>query len=437
MRNRRKILLVPYFFPPLGGAGSIRMTKFVKYLPEFGWEPVVLTPKSPESYQLDTSLLKEIPEGTAIIRTLSIEPTKWSKTRASSITFPIHGKNRTNESLQSKIKRGFIHLVDTLLFVPDSRIGWLPFAVFRGAQVISRKKISIILATGGPWTDLLIGLFVHFLTGKPLVSDFRDPWTLLFKEDPKPRLRKKAEEIFEYLIFKYSRLVILNTDTARDDYKKKYHHVDPNKMIVLPNGYDEADFSSLHPVNPGKFVITHTGSFNNFRKASFFLKAIKQVFSLRPEIKQDLAINFLGTAELSDLKLIKDLSLGKFITIIPHTPHAEIPGYLLRSAILLLALPNADISKLCVPSKIYEYLRAGIPILAIIPEACLTADIIRKTNAGVIVNSNNISGIAQKIIELYDSFKEKKAYYSTNKDFIKQFEREQQVKKLASYLNSL
>ncbi|MDY6974242.1 MAG: glycosyltransferase family 4 protein [Thermodesulfobacteriota bacterium] len=437
MKSRRKILLVSYFFPPLGGAGSIRMTKFVKYLPGFGWEPVILTPRFPEPHHIDRSLLEEIPVGTTVIRTLSFEPTKWSGKKGFSIAVPSHLKTGISESLRSRIMRRIVYLIDNFCFVPDSRIGWLPFAVFRGTQVVRSEKIPVILATGGPWTDLLIGLFIHFLTGIPLVSDFRDPWTLLLKEDPKPRLRKQAEDMLEYLVFKHSRLVILNTDTARDGFVRKYHQLDPHKMIVLPNGYDEADFSCLYRVDQDKFLITHTGSFSSFRKASSFLKGIAKALSFRPEIEKDLLVNFLGTVELSDLKLIRNLGLEKSVKIIPHTAHREIPGYLLRSTILLLALPNTDMSRLCVPSKIYEYLRARVPILAIIPDGCLTADIIRKANAGIIVNPDNISEVAWKIVELYDSFKKRKAYYLRNEDFITQFQRKAQARKLSSYLNNV
>jgi hypothetical protein len=435
--QKKKVLLIAYFFPPLGGAGSIRMTKFVKYLPEFGWEPVILTPKYPEFSQSDASLSKEIPQDITVIRTFSIEPTRWIKSNDSFKISHTCSEDKIGESLLSKIRNRIKEFVKTWIFIPDSRMGWLPFAVFRGVQIVRNKKIPVIFATGGPWTDLVIGLLIHLLTGRPLVSDFRDGWTLTLFGMKRPRLRRKIEASLEKLVFEHSEKLIFATEALQSVFEEKYPFISSRKMVSITNGYDEIDFSFSRRIYPKKFVITYTGSFNNFQRAMYFLKSVKEALVLRPDIKKDLSIYFLGTIESADMLLIKELDLEKFIKTLPYVPHAEIPEYLTRSALLLLVLFEGPMSNIYIPCKIYEYLRARVPILAIVPEKGATADLIRKTKAGAIVQPEMISIIAQEIIRYYDAFKAKNMYYPDNEHLTKQFDRKQQAARLASCLSEI
>jgi glycosyltransferase involved in cell wall biosynthesis len=437
MMKKKKVLVIPYFFPPNGGAGSIRMTKFVKYLPEFGWDPVVLTPKNPEYIHWDSSLAQEIPNNAAIIRTFSIEPTKWFRSKSFFNNIQNDFPENENDSTPIKLKNRIKDFIKQWIFIPDSRIGWIPFAVIQGIKAIRHHKISVILATGNPWSDLVIGALIKLLTNTPLISDFRDGWTVALSGLKRPLFRIKVEFLLERLVVKQSNKLIFVTEVMKNLFHEKYPFLPSSRTSVIPNGYDEADFSVYRRTFPEKFVITYTGSFNHFQRALPFLKGVREALTRRPDIAKDLQIYFLGTIDYPDLVAVKSLGLNRYVTILPDVPHGKIPFHLSSAYLLLLVLFEGPTSKIYMPCKIFEYLRSGVPILAIVPDHEPTADLIKRTKAGVVVQPKNISLISEKIIEFYDDYKSKELPGIDNKDLIKEFERRYQVSKLASHLNEI
>lgn len=436
--EEKKVLVVAYFFPPQGGAGSIRITKFVKYLPEFKWTPVVLTPAAPERHLPDLSLLNEVPKSVKIIRTSSFEPTKWTGSKK----YLIPRNDRTSKGAAqvlplSQLKRWIINFIRTWLFIPDSRIGWLPFAVARGIHAVFSNKITVIMATGGPWTSLLVGLLISFFSRKPLVSDFRDPWTEFVEHDTRPRARKVIDSFLEYLVLKQSHLVLFVTDELRAAFCRKYPRIKSEKFVVLRNGYDESDFSSAQKESIGKCLITYTGSFNEERRAAFFLNGLKECVRLRPDLKNNIQVKLFGTIEASDRALIGESGLGEMIQPEPFIGHGQVANYLINSSILLVSLPDLPLTQICLPIKIYEYLRSGVPILAVMPQTCPSATLIKSAAAGVVVEPNDAPKIARAIIDLYDQFKQGGNARSINHSFISRFERRRLTRVLSSFLDAV
>jgi hypothetical protein len=168
----KKVLMVAYHYPPIGGGGVFRTLKFTKYLPQFGFRPYVLTVKNSMYTSKDLTLVKEIPPEVRILKTFSFE----------------HRLLRASRLLN--IDPGWF-------FVPDVNVGWLPFSVRAGTKIIKQENIDVIYATAPIWTSLLIGCFLKKKTKKPLVVDFRDPWTINAHVEPPTRFHAKIENFLE------------------------------------------------------------------------------------------------------------------------------------------------------------------------------------------------------------------------------------------------
>ena len=268
----KKVLLIAYIFPPLGGGGVQRTLKFVKYLPQFGWKPYVLTPKNPTwgGADYDESLLADIPYMAEIVKTHNPEsgnlmkdfmkhfaPQKFSffnRTKISnskSVMDSPHNRQNTNrlsvqmdEGRQSnKVNlRSWLKIWSKPL--PDSKFDWIPFAVKKGIEIIEKEKINVIYSTSPPNTDHIIGLLLKKVTQKPWVADFRDPWLpwQLMETLESMSIRNQIERILEKAVIKNADYVIDISEPITQIHKENFPQYLANKVITITNGYDPDDF---------------------------------------------------------------------------------------------------------------------------------------------------------------------------------------------------
>ncbi|HSP87008.1 MAG TPA: glycosyltransferase, partial [Ignavibacteriaceae bacterium] len=255
--NIKKVLFISYLFPPVAGGGVQRSSKFVKYLPYFGWMPLVLTVKEPYDFYSDESLLDDIKENCKVYRTISIEPMKWVR---KFLKRKWQKKiNEENKSSTKTIKPGFLVKLKTYLLVPDNEILWLPFAVWKGWQIIRKEKPLIIYSTSSPYTDHLIALILAKFCKLPWVADFRDLWVDR-PNFPKNNWRLQVDRKLERTIIKNADYILTATQQLADRFKELYPE---KKYSSITNGYDEDDFNLNHETPPrNEFRITYTGIFN-------------------------------------------------------------------------------------------------------------------------------------------------------------------------------
>ena len=435
--SHKNVLIISYFYPPAGGAGSIRITKFVKYLPHFGWSPIVLTTKDPESPLRDESLGEEIPDGTVTIRTFSIEPTKWKIKKIISDSAvrkePAKHLSKISHRFRSLVK-GF---VNRWLFIPDSRIGWIPFAVWAGLLTIKRNNISVVMASGTPWSSLVIGALLSRLAKIPLVTDFRDGWIRPFVRSNRLAPRQKIDAMLENFVIRQSAAVVCVNESTRNAYLEKCAHLPSGKIHVITNGFDEDDFRGLMPQRSKSFKITYSGSFNDFQRALPFLKGLRRAVEQQPGMQEDLEVAFIGSIGTDDIAAIKKLGLAKYISLTNYVTHRKIPELLFQSSVLLLVLFKGPGSDIFIPCKTFEYLRTGIPILAIAPEEGPTARLIIEAGAGKVVNPQQTDAIADAIIEFYRGYQQMEYAAmprSIAEDGLERFERRHQASVLADLL---
>lgn len=375
--SRRTCLLIAYWYPPGGGVGVQRPLKFSKYLPELGWNPVVLTTDTPLGIPLDPSLT--VPTGLVISR---VAPT---------VRF-----SRIFDAERSLVTR----LLAAGVFVPDPMIGWLPAALRRGIEVIRRYNPEVIIATSPPNSSQLLGWALSMLSGLPLVSDFRDAW--LTDPDRNRSLHNRirlatVERLMEALVIHRASRVLSVSKAILDDFLVRYHGVEPSRFTLIENGFDEDDLSGLKPMDLGLFAIVLTGSMNKaHRAAAPLLRGVSAFLARKPEFRSKTRVHLVGPEATSDRALVATLGLSAIVSFVGWVSHSEALSYQ-RSAsvnVMLWDGPDDTRSQQMMSSKIFEYLAARRPVLAALPATSAAADMLRSFDGVQVVAPADAAGIA-------------------------------------------
>jgi len=378
----KKVLIVAYHYPPLGGGGVFRTLKFTKYLPKFGYQPYVLTVKNPMYGTKDPTLLKEVRPEVKIFRTFSFE----------------HRILRAPRLLKISLK---------WFYIPDENIGWLPFAVPAGAKIIKKENIDLIYATSPVWTSLLIGFLLKKKTKKPLVIDFRDPWTdSPFTVYP-TKIHESIEIKMEEKILTHADYIITAGDLIKNGLIKRHPFV-KQKIEVVPNGFDPDDFKNLKiHEQTNKFRITYTGSIYGVRTAKPFLLALKKLTEKKSYLREKLEVIFVGNYGDETSLLVKKFGLEDIVKLVRYVSHRECIELMVNSHALLLLITSKDPREEgTLPGKLFEYLASRRPVLAIAPENGAAAQIIRSLEAGAIISPDNIQFVKQTIFEFYKKWEQ-------------------------------
>ncbi|MEO0071691.1 MAG: glycosyltransferase, partial [candidate division WOR-3 bacterium] len=372
-----KILVVAYYTPPLGLSGVMRVTKLCKFLPESGWQPVILTVQPVLYYAYDSILLDDL-KGSIIFRTESLDPNR--------LLYKFKG-SKTQEFREFKISRSslnFPYKLLKLLFLPDAKIGWLPFALSTGKKVIQKLKPRAIFATAPPWTALLIGAQLAYAHQLPFIADFRDPWPTGFQPPPsyqRPLLRNMLKKI----ISRASLITAVNQGTARQIFSTLSHQPSTvnHQVEILENGFDPDEFI-VPPEKLAGFSLLYVGNlYENQEEIADFLSALAQI----PDVRFYLA----GAVDKLSQAL---LEANPQVTLIGTVPHSRAIALMKGAdALLYLGKPNQPVGL-----KLYEYLGAQKPILVWGDENEEAAKLILECNAGFVCKDEK--GLATALQEI-------------------------------------
>jgi len=430
----KKLLMIAYYYPPVAGGGVQRTSKFVKYLPEFGWAPHVLTVKSGYDYYADASLENDVRQDVLIFRSHSFEPMKWVRQIVKKMTERRSVQKGNRVLHQGKVKKyRWLLLLKESIFIPDGEIGWLPFAVWRGWRIIRNCHIDLIYSTSSPYTDHLVACCLKKLTGKRWVADFRDPWSLHFKA-PQFRWRKFMDRTLEKWVLRNADKVITVTDTIRDEFQRIHPGGD---YSVITNGYDEDDFSAAngHRQAAPKFNITYTGILYKERSPRVFLQALAELLGEHPELKNELLIRFIGQldnpGEADNFTFLATLKLDSVIELIAYVSHAASIDYALVADVLLLIVDQTRQSRGIMTGKLFEYLRSGKPILALAPTDGEAAALIRETQSGIVVRQDSVEEVKRQLWMLYQRYKDGTLSHLFERQHIERFSRRRLTEMLA------
>jgi glycosyltransferase involved in cell wall biosynthesis len=380
----KKVLMIAYQFPPTGGSGVQRTVKFAKYLPGFGWEPVVLTREAGRMKLRDESLMREIPDGLEVIRTPPVDLTE--------LPGPL-----------SKVGK----FVAWKLLIPDGEILWMRRALGIAARRLGKGDIDCIYTTSYPFSDHLLGLEAkRRFPGLPWVADFRDEWTNnpYYLDKPCHAWRRKREREMEKSVLAGAERLIANTPIMKRNFVEANPGINLDKrMTVIPNGFDPDDFNGYRSSMPrnDRFTVTYTGSLYGRRKPDSFLKAVGNLVRLGTIHPDTIRIRFIGNIKRKPiLGAIAKNGLRDIVEIIPYMEHAECIENMQKSDVLLL-LEGGKGSEAFYTGKLFEYIQARRPILALVPADGAAAELIRETMTGIVCGWEDVKCIEKGLSDLY------------------------------------
>ncbi|HEY5510699.1 MAG TPA: glycosyltransferase family 4 protein [Prolixibacteraceae bacterium] len=425
----KKILIITYYWPPSGGAGVQRWLKFSKYLPELDFEPVILTVDEKEaSYaQLDYSLLKEVDPGLTVHKTKTFEPYNLYRKLSNKKEIPYGGfSNQKKITFFEKFSR----FIRGNLFVPDPRKGWSSYAYKKASELINNEKIEVIVTTGPPHSTHLIGRKLKKKMGVKWVADFRDPWTDIYYYQDLYHigLVTRFDRWLEKCVLSEADKIITVSEEVGKLLLKKIPH-SPGKIAIIPNGFDEADFEQAVPVQNEMFTITYTGTISMIYRIEQFIEAVCR---LPGKVKEEIRIRFVGNVPDEIIHLFDLNNLSSMVEVMGYIPHEQAISQMKGASLLLMAIPDTPDNKGIVTGKLFEYLAARKPVLAIGPEGGDVDILIDKCKAGKLFSYENTEGMKNFILEIFQQYSAgASGIHSTG---IESYTRKNLTKELSRYL---
>ena len=422
----KKVLVITYYWPPAGGPGVQRWLKFVKYLRDFGIEPIVYIPENPQYPLLDTSFTNDIPSDITIYKHPIFEPYRiaslLSKKKTKRISSGII-KNK-NQSFLEKV----MLWVRGNFFIPDARKYWVRPSVTFLSGVLEKEGIDTIITTGPPHSVHIIGKYLKELKKVKWIADFRDPWTSIGYHK-KLRLTTLAENRHREL----ERLVLTNADkivVTSQTTKEEFGSITKSPIKVITNGFDQ-----LKPKNvelDEKFTISHIGSMLTGRNPKNLWKVLGELIRENQAIKESLVLQFVGVVSDDVLESTKEFGLQDHIKVIGYVSHDDAVTYQLKSQILLLAEIDSPETVGIIPGKLFEYMAAERPILGIGPESWEVAQIVAETKTGAIFEHSSHFQLKNVLLNWFTQYQRKQLKVSSGN--IEQYSRRELTRKLAEFI---
>lgn len=399
----RKVLIITYYWPPSGGAGVQRWLKFVKYLRNFGWEPVVYTPENPEYPAIDNSLLKDIPQGIEIVRTPIWEPYSFYKKLVGA-----KKNERINAGFLSEKKRpGLAERFSIWLrgnfFIPDARKFWINPSIKFLVKYLKQHPVDAIVSTGPPHSMHMIALGVKKRTGLPWLADFRDPWTNIdfYHELMLSSWADRKHHKQEMSVLKKADEVVVISNSMKTDFLKLLKR----DYSVITNGYDQDDIAGVDARIDERFSVAHIGTMVKTRNPLLLWEVLSEEVLKDTDFANDLEIKLVGSVDYSVTESIEAAGLGNYVNKISYVPHNEVVKIQQQSQVLLLLINDTPNAKVILPGKFFEYMAARRPILCIGPRDGDAAEVILETNAGYVSEKDDKESIRKAINELYSRFR--------------------------------
>jgi glycosyltransferase involved in cell wall biosynthesis len=433
----KKVLILTYYWPPSGGAGVQRWVKFVKYLRDFDWEPIVYIPENPHYPILDSSIEKDLPENLNIIKHPIWEPYSFYKKFMGMKKDEKVQHGFIQEKKQSSLKQNISIWIRSNFFIPDARKFWIkPSIKYLTDYFKQHEKPNIIVSTGPPHSMHLIGMGLKKKLQIPWIADFRDPWTGIdfYSQLKLAKWADKKHHRLESEVLQTADRVI----TVGWNLAEELKNLDAVNVEVITNGFDNKDFDSAtdQDIKTEKFSLSHIGSLNKDRNSTVLWSALSDLVKENPEFKAKLEIKLVGKVDHNVFEDLKKAELTGFLNKIAYVPHKEIPNILRNSNILLLLLNNTPNIEGIITGKIFEYLAAGRSILCIGSSTGDASRIINETKSGKAVDFNDKEGMKKYIMSEFEKYGKEERFVSDTKE-INKYSRRNLTKKLTEVLNVL
>ena len=387
VKNRRRLLIISYYFPPSAMNSVLRIAKFTKYLSGFGWDPTVLTVGDSGHGLFDYSLLEEVLEsGAQIERTRTIDPARIMNSKGI-------------RKLPMERYRGFLRGVSHTFLQPDNKIGWKRYALKRALELHERQEFDMVLATAPPFTDFLVGTEFQERFGTPLVVDYRAPWVDNRESFYATPLHRSYASGLEHEVLKNADAVVVVNRRIKERLIARYQFLTHDTVHILPTGYDPHDFQVARrfPVaRSSRMRITYCGSLDTRHTPKHFFSALARIFAKHPETRDHIEVSFVGPFPDAFRKMALNLGVSSALVTPGFLEHSEVARYLISSDLLWLSA----FDPLSTPDKVYEYMATGRPILALSEPGALRQTL-SGYGAATCVDPVNVEAIADAIHDCY------------------------------------
>lgn len=389
-----KVLVVAYYFPPMGLSGVQRTLKFVKYMKNYNWNPTVITSGNVAYFAHDKSLSKELTD--TDIKVIRISGSKEPNS--------VLAKLGTIKLPREFVRNIFDKLSQTF-FIPDNKISWSKLAYKKIDKILSTEKYDALFITCPPFSAFDVISQIKKKHDIPLFADYRDLWYksyFAFYPTPFHKLLHKKKE---YNALKAADRIIVTNRKIKEKLLNTYPFLTFEDVVIISHGYDKDDFDKIEaqPKPLNKMVLMYSGIFMVYNTPAYFLKAFKQLTIERPDIASNIELHFVGFLRKENQKLIRKLSLQSFVKDHGYVNHDESIAKLKSADVLWFMVGRRRNIDAIMPGKVYEYIGAKKPILACVPDGAAKMAV-EETGAGFICSPDNIDEIKNTILKVYQHY---------------------------------
>jgi len=406
-----KILVIAYYYPPMGLSGVQRVLKFTKYMKQFGWEPTVITAGKTAYYAHDKSLMEEAEKAEIkIVRTDGKDPNSLLANRGT-VKMP-------RESIRKLFGRA-----SKTVFIPDNKKFWANKAYKVAKKILSEDEFDMIFVSVPPFSQFQMAVKLKMKFDIPLIVDYRDSWLdNHFAFYPTPYHRWKNKKL-EYAALRYADKVIVVNRKIKEKLLRNYQFLSFGDVEIIPHGFDLEDFNNVKPIKfkERKLRILYSGIFYENITPKYFLKAFKELSEERPDITENIELHFIGHFRKENKKLVKKLKLFESVIEHGYLCHKEAVRYLLSMDVLWMMLGEGKSMNMVAAGKLFEYFGTRKPIIGCVPEGASKVAL-KNYGASFITKPSDIKAIKDVFVKVYNLF-QRNALPTPNEEFVMEHER--------------
>ena len=419
----KHVLVVAYYFPPLGLSGVQRIAGFVRHLPEYGWQPTVLTAKPAGYFAHDNSLWAPIQEaGIRVVRTRSLDPTRFFQA-GSTVKLPRESKRQVLASISNWV------------FVPDNKLGWMPFAVQAGVREASIQSFSAIFSSAPPYTGHLVGGKISQRLRLPLIIDFRDDWVGNPRHIYPTTLHRQLHIRQERQVLKQASAITTINRPILDGLQTRHKPLRISGSVI-PHGYEEYSPPSVTRTNHGdRLRLVYTGVFYDAQTPEYFLRGLGEFLTQYPDMRNQVSAIFVGLVPADFDRLVRSLKLEQVVQYVGYVEHSRVVAIQQKADILWMTIGSRPGASQISTGKLFEYMGTRKPILALVPPGA-ARDTLHRYRAAYIVSPENVNQVTQALSRIRDDWRNQ-CFPRPDEAFVSMYSREHLTQKLSDVFNTI
>jgi len=428
----KSVLMITNAFPPQTGGGVIRPSRLAKYLPFWGCKPIILT--MTKGNGLNNIKSSIIPDNCEIYRTPSFDPVIFyaflkSKCNLIKSVYIYFNKTKNNDNKNSYVK--IRQNISNYIFIPDTKVLWIPCAFITGIYIILRKKPKTIFTMSPDASAHLVGYLLKHIFDIRWVVEFRDPWIDNPFRFKRPFvILEKIDQWLEKEVVTYSDHICVTSVEYKSSFLKRYNNICNDKISYIPNGFDPDDFKNIKYLKNKYFTILHAGSLYTYRSALNFIKAFFDVLKNNYDLRDSIRLVFVGNLDINSYNYIKNSIFFNNINILGYKPH-NVTIDLMCNADILLLIPGPGVGTM--PGKTYEYLKSGRPIYCLSDHGPCS-NLITQSGAGIVEYSNKNKDISDSLYNFIINIKTNKLIYKCPENILQFYDRYDIARRVAKIL---